>query len=70
MIWSGLFWAIECKTHQSSTALLAIATEINMASLSASPGGLIVSTPEIKLSDLHKWGITLKGALVHISVMF
>lgn len=41
-----------------------------MASLSVSPGGLIVSAPETKLSDLHKWGITLKDALVQISVVF
>lgn len=34
MVWSGLFWAVDCKTHQSSTALLAITTGIRMASLS------------------------------------
>lgn len=35
LIQSGLFWAVDCKSHQSSTALLAIATGIHMASPSA-----------------------------------
>jgi len=34
MVWSGLFRAVDCKTHQSSTAPLAIAAGIRTAALS------------------------------------